>query len=80
MARRHELSDEQWNAIKGLVPGKKGDPGRTGCNNRLFINAVLFVLKTGIPWWSIWKTQLGLETVRSLVCFWRLGADFPGHR
>jgi putative transposase len=50
MARRHELSDEQWNAIKGLVPGKKGDPGRTGCNNRLFINAVLFVLKTGIPW------------------------------
>jgi len=50
MARRHELSDEQWNAIKGLVPVKKSDPGRTGRNNRLFINAVLFVLKTGIPW------------------------------
>ena len=50
MARRHELSDEQWNAIKGLVPVKKSDPGRTGRNNRLFINAVLFVPKTGIPW------------------------------
>ena len=50
MARRHELSDEQWNAIKGLIPGKKSDPGRTGRDNRLFINAVLFVLKTGIPW------------------------------
>ena len=50
MARRHELSDEQWNVIKDLIPGKKRDPGRTGRNDRLFINAVLFVLKTGIPW------------------------------
>ena len=50
MARRHELSDEQWDAIKDLIPGKRCDPGRTGRNNRLFVNAVLFVLKTGIPW------------------------------
>jgi len=50
MVRRHELSDEQWNVIKSLIQGKKSDPGRTGRNNRLFINAVLFVLKTGIPW------------------------------
>ena len=50
MARRHELSDQQWNAIRHLIPGKQGDPGRSGRNNRLFVNAVLFVLKTGIPW------------------------------
>lgn len=50
MARRHELSDEQWDAIRNLIPGKKSDPGRTGRNNRLFVNAVVFVLKTGIPW------------------------------
>ena len=50
MVRRHELSDEQWSVIKDLIPGKKSDPGRTGRNNRLFVNAVLFVLKTGIPW------------------------------
>ena len=30
-------------------PRKTGDPGRTGRNNRLFVNAVLFILKTGIP-------------------------------
>ena len=35
---------------QGLIPGKKSDPWRTGRDNRLFINAVLFVLKTGIPW------------------------------
>jgi transposase len=50
MARRHELTDTQWEQIRDLLPGKRGDPGRTAADNRLFVNAVLFVLKTGIPW------------------------------
>ncbi len=50
MARRHELTDAQWNKIQPLLPGKKSDPGRTAADNRLFVNAVVFVLKTGIPW------------------------------
>lgn len=50
MPRRHELTDDQWETIRDLLPGKDGDPGRTAVNNRLFVNAVLFVLKTGIPW------------------------------
>jgi transposase len=50
MTRRHELTDAQWDAIKDLIPGKLGDPGRSGDDNRRFVNAVLFVLKTGIPW------------------------------
>ena len=50
MRRRHELTDAQWNQIKDLLPGKEGDPGRTAADNRLFVDAVLYVLKTGIPW------------------------------
>ena len=50
MRRRHELTDEQWQRIRGLLPGKASDPGRTASDNRLFLNAVLYVLKTGIPW------------------------------
>ena len=50
MARRHGLTDPQWELVKDLLPGKKGDPGRTAADNRLFVDAVLFVLKTGIPW------------------------------
>jgi transposase len=34
--RRHELTDDQWNAIKNLLPGKEGDPGVTAKDNRLF--------------------------------------------
>lgn len=50
MRHRHELTDAQWQRIEPLLPGKAGDPGRTAGDNRLFVNAVLFVLKTGIPW------------------------------
>jgi putative transposase len=47
---RHELSDAQWAEIQALLPGKRCDPGRTAADNRLFVNAVIYVLKTGIPW------------------------------
>lgn len=48
--RRHEISDEQWDKIKALLPGKPGDPGRAAEDNRGFINAVLWIAKTGAPW------------------------------
>jgi transposase len=32
------------------LPGKKGDPGRSGANNRLFVEAVLWIARTGAPW------------------------------
>ncbi len=50
MRRRHELTDAQWERIEHLLPGKVTDPGRTAADNRSFVNAALYVLKTGIPW------------------------------
>lgn len=50
MLERHALKATQWNRIKDLLPGKAGDLGRSGENNRLFVNAVLFVAKAGLPW------------------------------
>lgn len=50
MRRRHELSDDQWNQIQHFLPGKDGDPGRSGSDNRLFVNGVLWIAKTGAPW------------------------------
>jgi transposase len=48
--RRHELTDEQWTAIEPHLPGKKSDPGRTAGDNRLFVNAVFWIARTGAPW------------------------------
>jgi putative transposase len=50
MSQRHSLSNEQWDRIKDLLPGKPGDPGRSAENNRLFVDAVLYIAKTGAPW------------------------------
>jgi len=50
MSRRHALTDAQWNQIQDLLPGKAGDPGKTAADNRLFVDAILFVAKTGVPW------------------------------
>ena len=48
--RRHEISQEAWERIEGLLPGKSGDVGVTVADNRLFINAVFWIAKTGAPW------------------------------
>jgi putative transposase len=47
---RYELSDAQWERIAPLLPGKVSDPGRTGADNRLFLNGVLWVLRSGAHW------------------------------
>ena len=47
---RRELTDAQWSRIEGLVPGKDGDKGRHGADNRLFVDAVLWIARTGAPW------------------------------
>ena len=44
------LQDHQWNRIKDLLPGKASDCGVTGNDNRLFLEAVLWIARTGAPW------------------------------
>ena len=47
---RKLLRDDQWERIRDLLPGKVGDPGATGKDNRLFVEAVLWIARTGSPW------------------------------
>lgn len=44
------LRDEQWARIRDLLPGKASDPGRTAADNRVFVEAVLWMARTGSPW------------------------------
>ena len=44
------LRDDQWERLAPLVPGKIGDPGRSGTNNRMFLEAVLWRVRVGAPW------------------------------
>lgn len=44
------LRDDQWDRLKEHLPGKASDCGVTAANNRLFIEAVLWIARTGSPW------------------------------
>lgn len=44
------LSDELWGAVAPILPGKDGDPGCHGRDNRLFLEAVFWIARTGSPW------------------------------
>jgi putative transposase len=60
--KRYELTQAQWERIAPLLPGKASDPGRTGGDNRLFVNGCLWVLRSGAHWRDLperygkWKT------------------------
>ena len=44
------LTQEQWKRIEKLCVGKPGDRGGTGADNRMFVEAVLWIARTGSPW------------------------------
>jgi len=58
--RRHELSDEEWQQIKELLPVTPGPRAKRG--DRAFVNAVIWRTRTGVPWRDLptrfgpWKT------------------------
>ena len=50
MSRRYSLRDDQWKRIEDLLPGREGSVGVTAKDNRLFVEAVLYRYRAGIPW------------------------------
>ncbi len=44
------LRDDEWDRIKELLPGRKGSVGVTAVDNRLFVEAVLYHYRIGVPW------------------------------
>jgi transposase len=65
MFHRHAIADADWDRIKDLLPGRPGQTGWLAADNRLFVDAILWWAKTGVPWrdlperfgpWnSVWK-------------------------
>ena len=47
---RFVLTNAQWAKMEPLCLGKATDPGRTGGDGRMFLEAVLWIARTGSPW------------------------------
>lgn len=50
MVRRYGLRDDQWERIEHLLPGREDTVGVTARDNRLFVEAVIYRYRAGLPW------------------------------
>ncbi len=69
---RRTLTDSQWAIIEPLVPGKAGDRGRTGADNRLFVDAILWLARGATPWRDLPPELGNWRTVHSRFRRWTL--------
>lgn len=50
MGHRHAISDEDFRRVEHLLPGRPGQHGGVARDNRRFLDAVLWIARTGAAW------------------------------
>jgi transposase len=73
---RMVLRDDQWERMAPQVPGKAGDPGRSAADNRLFLEAVLWIVRVGAPWRDLPESFGKWNSVFRRFRRWSLGGVF----
>lgn len=69
--RRHDISDRVWELLELSLPGRQGAWGGTAKDNRLFINAVFWILRTGAPWRDLPPDYGDWKNTHRRFCRWR---------
>ena len=69
--RRHDISDAAWALLEPHLPGQSGQWGGVAKDNRLFINAVFWILRTGAPWRDLPPEYGKWGTVHQRFIRWR---------
>ena len=64
------LTDAQWSRIEPHCLGKARDPGRTGGDGRLFMEAVLWIARTNSPWRDLPEAFGNWNTVFKQLRHW----------
>lgn len=74
---RHELSDGEWGRIELLLPAESGREGRPSkLSNRVFMNAIFNIAKTGAPWRDLPERFGPWKTVHTRFSRWNLKGVF----
>jgi transposase len=74
--RRHQLTDEQWDAVERLIPRKEARTGRPPEDPREMLDGVLWVLRAGAPWRDLPERFGPWQTVYDYFSAWRKGGVF----
>ncbi len=67
---RYELTDDQYLKICNFLPGRKETRGVTAKDNRLFVNAVLWILRSGARWCDLPPRYGNWKSVHKRFCRW----------
>ncbi len=76
--RRHDIKDELWNKIEEHLPGREGCWGGIARDNRTFINAVMWIFRTGAPWRDLPPDYGNWKNVHRRFCRWRDSGVWEG--
>ena len=68
---RHDISDRHWELLEPHLPGRAGVWGGVAEDNRQFINAVFWILRTGAPWRDLPASYGGWKNTHRRFCRWR---------
>ena len=68
---RHDLNDHAWSLLEPKLPGQKGQWGGVAQDNRRFINAVFWNLRTGAPWRDLPPDYGHWKNTHRRFCRWR---------
>ena len=69
--RRHDISDHVWSLLELRLPGREGSWGGKAKDNRLFLNAVFWILRTGSPWRDLPPDYGDWKNTHRRFCRWR---------
>ena len=69
--RRHDMTDRVWELLEPHLPGGPGKRGRPAKDNRLFLNAVFWMLRTGAPWRDLPPDYGDWNNTHHRFCRWR---------
>lgn len=71
MGNRGDITNEQWERLKGLLPERKKQRGRPSQDHRQILNGILWVLRTGAPWRDMPERYGKWTTIYSRFQRWR---------
>ena len=69
--RRHDITDQVWERLQPHLPGGPGNRGRPARDNRLFLDAVFWNLRTGGPWRDLPPDYGDWKNTHRRFCRWR---------
>lgn len=68
---RHDITDRHWELLEAHLPGREGVWGGRAKDNRRFINAVFWILRTGSPWRDLPPDYGDWKNTHRRFCRWR---------